>query len=328
MFNIFDNINYNQILISLASAVIYFLGFLGLWLLFSNSILSLFKSTYSNTRFRVSLQSSKHKRSSRLYKHIHRLLVIGYDKKKSSHVYTFYAITIIIFVISLILLSRQTSVVFTAIFSVAFALSPYFILRLKLRNIRVDGSYEAEIVITELINQYKINYFNMIEAIDRSIPFLNEAPLCQRLLFNLSMQLKVYRTEDELQEILNDFIYAIDTEWIKQLSNNIYLAVEDGINVSNGLEDILNELRQAKKNIEQTKRFNSEGFAIIKFLSPAFYIILVFCAVKYFGFTVTKFIDYQLNTTLGFRFFIIIITLTIINIAIMKVFKKQKFDFY
>ena len=47
-------------------------------------------------------------------------------------------------------------------------LLPYALLRVKLRFIRVESSREGEILITELLENYKINYFNMQRAIEVS----------------------------------------------------------------------------------------------------------------------------------------------------------------
>jgi len=217
--------------------------------------------------------------------------------------------------------------IFSLLFSTGISLFPYGYLLLKLRTIRVEGSYEAEKLISELINQYKINYYNMVEAVEACIPYLKDCPYSQNIMFRLSLGLKQYKTEEELQEVLKEFTYSINTEWIKMLSNNIYLAVEDGFNVIVSMEDILNELRSAKADLEESKRLNSESFAMIKYMTLAFYLITLYIAVKYFDFTVKKFFQYQLFTSIGLKYLVAILFLTLINFVIMYAFKKQKFDF-
>lgn len=296
---------------------------LGIWLIFSDAIISYILKSHSQERYR----NIKIGRKTRLYCHIELLLNTVTGRTTSGHVYLFFVVTGAILIIFLIILSGQSSLSFTFATSITFALFPYMILQLKLRNLRVEGSFEGEMLVSELLNQYKINYFNMVEAIDKSIGFLNHAPISQKLLFRLSMQLKTYKTEEELSEILTGFTYGIDTEWIKLLSNNIHLAIEDGINVTAGIEDILKECRQIKSMIEQNKRVNSEGFAIITLLSPAMYIATVWIAIKYFNFTIEKFIKYQFFTEIGFRFFAIILMLMFINYGAMTMIKKHKFDY-
>lgn len=317
-------INFYRIISVFVSIFSYILLLTGLWFIFSNKILWLFKSKYYYGRFR-----KKHiqKKENKLVKHINMLLSIIFNTNNPLFTQIFFIITIGLFVFNFLILSKHSSVLFTLIFSIIISLLPYGYLQLRLRTIRVESSYEGERLITELINQYKINYFNMFEAIDKAIYYLKDSPHSQKLLFRLSLALKEYRTEEELQDILKEFTYAVDTEWIKMLSNNIYLAVEDGVNVVVSLEDILHELKNLKIDMEYNKRLNSEGFAIIKYLVPIFYFLSIYIAVKYFNFTLFKFIDYQINTNIGFKFFIVILILMLINYSIMIIFRKQKFDF-
>lgn len=304
---------------------LYLLIVLILWMLFSKPILHLLFDKNRNKRFRSSYKDSKPK--GKLYKHIELLLTLTLGFEGRTAVYSFYVLTVAIFTIFTILLKQQSSVAFNMIFSLLFALMPYGYLVMKLRTFRVEGSFEGERMITELLNQYKINYLNMLEAIDKSIVFLDTSPYTQKLLFRLSLQLKEYKKEEDLQQALKEFTYGVQTEWIKMLSNNIYLAVDDGVNVTVGLDDILKELRQAKSTYEENKRVNSEGFAIIKFLTPIMYLGSIYVAIRYFDFTLPKFFNYQFYTATGFRFFVAMVGLTIVNIGIIVMFKKKVFDF-
>jgi diguanylate cyclase (GGDEF)-like protein len=126
---------------------------------------------------------------------------------------------------------------------------PYFYLRIKLRAIRIEGSYEAEGLITELINQYKINYYNMVEAIDRTIPYLNNYPHSKKALFRLALTVKDYSTDEELENSIQEFVYSINTEWSTMLSMNINLAIKNGSNVTESIEDILKDLKTLKSVI-------------------------------------------------------------------------------
>ncbi len=105
---------------------------------------------------------------------------------------------------------------------------PYALLRLKLYTIRIESSYEGEFLLTELINQYKINNFNMVEAIDASIAHLANAPQSRRLIFHMSLRLKSYSDRQDLERILYDFTYGINTQWSRLLMNNILLSIDEG----------------------------------------------------------------------------------------------------
>lgn len=319
------NIQISTMTSIIISIILYFFLMITVWWIFSKPIISLLNKKYNETRFR-SKYHKKRKKSS-LYLHIEMLLNITLGVNSNVAVYTFFIISSSLFITFTIVLRQQSSMAFNLLFSSLFALLPYGYLVMKLRTYRVEGSYEGESLVAEILNQYKINYFNMIEALDRSIPFLENTPYTQKMLFRLSLKLKEYQTEEDIQNILKEFVYAVDTEWIKMLSNNIYLSIEEGINVSVGLDDILKELRQAKSTFEQNKRINTEGFAIIKILVPLMYLGTILVAVKYFDFTLQKFFNYQFKTATGFRFFIIMIGLFLLNVIIMIMFKKRKLDF-
>lgn len=306
-----------------AKCIFYICLISGIWLIFSDAVISHIKKSAFHERYR----NIKAMKKTRPYRHVELLIGGAGGNNDGVHVYFFFAISGAIFITFLILLAKQSSILFASGASAVFASFPYIMLRLKLRNRRVEGSYEGEILIGELLNQYKINYFNMAEAIDRSVQFLRHAPISQKLLFKLSMRLKTCKSETELQDILAEFAYAIDTEWIRLLSNNIYLALQDGINVAAGMEDILKSCRRIRAAIEQNKRVNSEGFAIITLLNPAMYAGTVWIAIKYFDFTAAKLIKYQLGTEIGSRFFAVILILMFLNYAAMTMIKNKKFDY-
>lgn len=311
-----------DILTSILHFIVYFLIILGLWIIFSKDIVHVIVKNYSNARFR-----SKKRKKSKLYKHIELLIYTVYGSKKATYVYTFYVITISIFFLFLIILLKQSSFIINITFPIGLSFIPYLFLRMKLLTLRVEGSYEGEYLISELLNQYKINYKNMLEAIDKTIPLLENTPYTKKLFFRLSLKLKEYRTNEELEEILKDFVFAVDTEWSKLLANNIYISLDEGTDVSIAMNDIRNELKIAKKALEESKRANVEGFTILRFLSPGIYLLMYFFSVHYMDFTFEKYIKYQFNTATGIKYFTLIVIMAVINVSIVAIFKKRKFDF-
>lgn len=146
--------------------------------------------------------------------------------------------------------------------------TPYLLLYMKLRAINVNSSYEADILVTELISQYKMNYLNMVEAIDQTIIRLKRDLYTRKALFRLSLDVKECRNREELEVIVKEFAFSIGTEWAILLSNNIYQAIAYRDDVREGLEDILNELIALKAVNETNKQNNSETFLIIKYVAP------------------------------------------------------------
>ena len=189
------------------------------------------------------------------------------------------------------------------------------------------GSYEAENLLSELTNMYKISDFNMISAIDKTIGTIKNCPLSKKALFILSLKIKEYRSKEELQSAIDFFVAMFGTEWAALLGMSIFESILNGNNVSVSLDDILSNLKQIKDSIEKDKRANYEAFTMVKFVIPIIYVLSVFVCVKYFGFTLGKFFHYQFYTGLGIKFLITIIVLSIISFWSMYLLSKPKFDF-
>ena len=321
------NIDIRNMLNTSIPYLAYVLVLLALWIMFSESIISVLNRNINTKRFREYLRNEQKKNEHMFIAHIRSALLVVFQTNKTSDMYFFFGISGLLMFIGLLFFSKHGSMANAVIFSLLMGFIPYGYLHLKLSVIRIESSYEGEGVITELSNQYKINYFNMIEAIDKTIPMLKKCPYVQKQLSILALAIKEYRTEEELQYALNQFTYGINTSWSILLTNNIYFSINDKMNVSVALEDMISELRHSKKVLEASKRLNNEGFSIIKYLVPSFYVGSIFVAMKYFGFTISKFFDYQLNNPLGFKLFLATVISFVFNYAVMVLSKRQKFDF-
>ncbi len=308
------------LIVGFLKSICYIIIILGIWMTFSASIISLLRKKCFS-RFRT---EKKKIGGGKLFGHLSLLMALTLQEKNFS-VYGFLVLSLSIFFAVFILLVNQTPVMSALLFSAFFGLFPYLFLYIRLNTIRTEGSFEADLIVGELLNQYKINYFNMIEAVDRMVT-LREAPVCRKAFYRLSLLLKEYRKEEELTDALKEMVFTVNTDWMRVLTNNIYLAIECHVNVSMGLEDILLELREAKTAAEKAKQINLEGFSILKYFSPAMYLLTVFIAIKYFGFSFKKFISYQFHTEAGIKLFLLILLLMLVNICCMFLFQKQKFD--
>ncbi|MBC8390356.1 MAG: hypothetical protein H8E13_20200 [Actinobacteria bacterium] len=211
--------------------------------------------------------------------------------------------------------------------SVLIGLLPYIYLRFRLKSIQLEGSYEAENLIAELTNMYKISDYNMLSAIDKTIENIKGSPLSKKALFILSLKIKDYKSRYELESAVDFFVSMFGTEWATLLGMSIFESIENGTNVSVSLDDILSNLKQIKDSIEKDKRANYEAFTMVKFVIPVVYVLSVFTCIKYFGFTLSKFFYYQFYSALGLKFFIAIILLSIISFWSMYILSKPKFDF-
>jgi hypothetical protein len=294
----------------------------GLWLIYTDYILYFLKVIKPKKTFR----EIKEEPSSNLYKHIKRLMLIVYGKDNDKKVSSFYLISVLLFFLTFLIVIQRTSIIRSFIFAGFISFVPYIFLRLQLKQIRIEGSYEADIFVNEFLNQYKLNNKNIYDAIDETIDKIKNAPIMKRQMFIMALKLKEYRNVEELEEIIKDFVYAINTEWIVLLANNIYISITDNINITIGLEDIQKEIKQAITDKEREKRINLESVTIVKFITPGLYIISMIVAKSVFNISFKQFFEYQINTPTGFNYFMIIVIMSILNSSILILLKKQKFD--
>ena len=299
----------------------YGLFFFGIWIMFSPYIYFFFVDKLLVIRSKVTSQEEKG-----YIRHL-RLLLSTTLKKGESAIFGFIFLCLAIFIISLTVLIKMINFnIYVLIMAVLIGITPYVFLRIRLLGNRVEGSYEGERLIAELTNQYKINDKNMVEAIDKTIPFIADCPYSKKALFFLSLKIKTRRKSDDLKQAIEEFVYFTATEWAKLLSLNIYLAVEDGIDVTQALHDLQEQLKEAKEALEADLRYNNEAFVMVRNIIPLAYLFSIFAAVKWFDFSVKKFFEYQLGTSLGIKMGLIIYLLIIINSILVGILKKPKFD--
>lgn len=203
---------------------------------------------------------------------------------------------------------------------------PYSILLVRLHGRRVARSKEGDILVQELLNHYKINDCNMKEAIEMTAASIESAPNGKRLLLQLSKGLQTAVTGDEVKRLLSGFRYSLDTAWGNVLATNIFFAYMYGIHVDAALEDLLASMTKSREIVEHGKRENNEARMILWYLAPASYLLSIAAACRYFGFTPSKFVQYQWGTALGLRWFFLILALYSVSILLHGFFSKEKMD--
>jgi len=280
-----------------------------------------------NRRFRFGNKPGR-KPDSKFKAHIRLLLLLTLGRSDENSISYFLFLSVFLIFVFLSVFTGLFGVsIFFVLMSTFVGLLPYIFLRFRLKSLQLRGSYEAEILLSELNNNYKISSFNMNSAIDKTIGTIKDSPISKKALFHLSLKIKEYRGSEELQAAVDGFVSAFDTEWATLLGMSVFESIASGTNVSVSLDDILASLKQVKSSVEKDKRANWEAFTMVKFIIPVVYILTVFLAVKYFGFTMGKFFYFQFNTALGIKLFIAIVVLSIISFCAMYVLSKPKFDY-
>lgn len=219
-----------------------------------------------------------------------------------------------------------TGPVMAAVSGIFLTVTPYGVLNARLHSRRVARSREGDILVQELLNNYKINGFNIKEAVEITAAELDKAPGAKRLLLQLAKGLQKAVTKNEVEYHLAAFRYGIDTAWGNALSTSIFFAYLYGIRVDHALEDLLASMIRSRQVVEYGKRENNEARLILKYLAPVSFLMTVAGACRYFGFTLAKFIRYQFGTTLGIQWFLIMTMLYGIGLLLNVFLSREKMD--
>ena len=299
------------------------------WLLISPGIVKFLRRSQTNRRYRgIQRVQSERRHKNKYLLHLERTIRVSMNTRSKSALYTFFLISGILFFLALLFcIESNQPFLISLVVCGMFGSAPYLFLILRLRSIQVTGSYEADVIITELISQYKLNYLNMIEAIDQTILRLHKHLHTRKALFRLSLDLKESQSKEDIEEITNEFAFSLGTEWGKLLANNIYQAVANRDDVRAGLEDILDELIALKTINEKNKQENSEGFFMIKYVAPVSFFVSVYAIIDWFGFGLEKYIEYQFRNSQGLQYFVFIVAAIILNYFIYYFVRKPKNDF-
>lgn len=257
---------------------------------------------------------------------IRRLLKIcfGYDSKYLS--YVFWIVTLTFPAIVLFTTVNMLPNLLRFFLSLTVAVLPLMLLLAKLQTIRIRSSKEGKMLIIELLDNYKIHYYNMQHAVEITAATIEEAPNCKRLLFNLSKGINRASSNEEIKDLLVDFKYAIGTSWSGILTDNIYFALSSGIRVEAAMEDLVDTLSMAEEVEEKSKRENNEAGLVLKYLVPVCYLLTFVGAVKFFGLTPKSFFHYQFGTEAGISWFVIIVIMYIASLAAQFFLTRSKLD--
>ena len=203
---------------------------------------------------------------------------------------------------------------------------PYCVLLARLHTRRVSRSREGDILIQEILNNYKIYDYNMKEAIEVTAATMEDAPGARRLMLQLAKGMQRAVTRREVEQLLSVFRYSLDTAWGNALAANILFACVYGIRVDAAMEDLLAGIVKSRQVIEHGKRENNEARMMLQYLAPASFLLSVLAACRYFDFTLGKFIRYQFGTALGLKWFLIMAMLYMAGVLINAFFSREKMD--
>lgn len=286
-----------------------------------------FKKKIKLRRYRESFSDDRQNNLTlKFIKHIEKLIKVNRNQDIKEGIKGFFLVTITIFIIMFLGLGFVVGIIEALIYSILFAFLPYAVIRIRLENKRSKGSKEGYLLVSEISNNYKIENYNMKEAINKTILNIDSDYISKNSLIDLSMRINKCKNKDEFKEVIGIFIYSFNTAWSRILGNNMLFALCDGVRVDKSLDDLSKMLLASKKIEERKKRENFDSTLIIKYFIPLMYILSIFVANKYFGFTLGKFLKLQFLNPLGLRWFIISLLCYIFGIIVIKVVTDEKMD--
>lgn len=204
---------------------------------------------------------------------------------------------------------------------------PSLLLWIRAGSIRRKGSYEGDKLISEILREYRINNFNIYETLEIITGSTSDLKITSRFLSRLLYELRNTGDPLRIKVAIDDFSYAINTNWSRMLANSIYIAAIKGSDISRALEDIQIQLREAKIMTEERKRLNSEARRMTFFMVPAIYVVTAIMSVEYLDLPLLKFLKNQFATPEGLILFYFIFLLFIGNIALLQLVTNRRFDY-
>ncbi len=318
-------------MIEATSYLLYFLSFLGIYLVFWDS----FRVSARRLRARLLVkQRIKEGRSVRksdgaltANEYISAMVAVVSGKNDIDSVTRFYEKSVLCGVAGFILSYALMTAKVAPLAGILGLLLPFIYYRSKLQDIRTEASREGEILATELLNNYKIYHYNMLEAIRKSSESISkEAPRSKRMLIMLSYELNTISSKDDIKRAIERFKFGINTTWSGLLATNIELAQAEGMRVTAAMEDLVQAIIKARKTMEETKRQGSEGRRMLKFLVPGIYLITIVSSKGVFGMSIQEFFNRQFRTDTGSTWFLAVACAYILSLLVSGFIARNKMD--
>lgn len=311
------------------NAIIYILVFIGIYLIISDTLIEIFRS--------VSRRIYRKRKKNKLYDYIRKIYISienEYDEKAiENKVYTFIFIMSILFLVFFVITFKFNiedktivrALLYALVPSVIIAVIPFIALRVKLYRRQVKSSYEATIIISEILNQYNIYNKNIIAALDVVAETLDKNIICRGYIIRLAMKLKQYKTDEELEIILDEFIFSVNTEWIKLLTDSIYFSIVDGADITLSLNSILKQIKTADAHQAYAKGQNNEGFVMGKIFAPLAFAIMLYITLNTLDVKLMDYLKAQ-TTGNGLIWLISIMLLYVSSLVLEHFYNNKKYD--
>ena len=261
-----------------------------------------------------------------VFEHVRSLLWITMGMGTDKAVWLFFGLSAVFGSCALFTLGLRLDIGLRTAIVVLASFLPYMMLKIRLEKIRIRSSCEGETLLSELNDNYKIYYFNMREAVEKTADTIQDAPNSKRILTDLARGLERASTEKVVKRLLEEFRLSINTSWSNTLTNLMYFSILKGIRVEEAMEDLETTIMKAREVEEYSKRQLNEPKLMIKYLVPAGYVLTVAGGIRFFGLELSEFLHYQFQTETGATWFTIFLIIYIIGYMANLYFSRNKLD--
>ncbi len=300
----------------------YTLFFLGAYLLGEQSFSAIGRRIFLRRRLNT---AGPAKRRGRIASLMERLSYASFGKDVDPDSLMFFLAFLFIFVF--VLAAQSFSLLAAA--GVALALSglPLMLMAVKLESGRNRSSKEGLSMLTEFYRQYRMKNLNIYEAIEGVVNSEGDYPVCRKQLYRLLLRLRAAGTSVELRQSLDGFAFALGTLWGRMFAVCLRMSAEKGVDISEGLADIITQLKNANSMAEDRKRLNSEAGRMTIFLVPLLYAGTMFISVYYLEISPSKLFKNQFFTPEGLLFFIAALFLFFMNLMLLSLAENVRLDY-
>ena len=239
----------------------------------------------------------------------------------------FLGILIMLFTLTFLGCLRMFTV-FTSLLAALMAASvPLLFLVVKMESDRTKGSREGISFVSELHRQYRICSRNIYAAMETTVNAQGDYPVCRKQLYRLLMHVRSSGSPEEIKAETENFSFAMGTVWGNMLAVCIRMALINGTDVSEGLADIITQLKTANERAEERKRLNGESARMTIFLIPLLYFGTMLLSVVYLDVSPANLLKNQFMTPEGLLFFMFSLFLFLVNLVILRILGNARIDY-
>ncbi|MGE8081335.1 hypothetical protein [Peribacillus loiseleuriae] len=190
---------------------------------------------------------------SKFYRHIYYLLTVKDDDIDSLKIYSFVVVSLFLGVSSLIIFTlRFEDIIVSLLFSSIISLLPYGFVWVRMKSIRSNIGNSLIDVVELLIHSYAASGRDIYQALKVSQSQVKQIEI-RRVLVRLIGDLQVAKSENELKESIDLFIYTSGSSWGMRLGNIILKAYIHQENVGSALLTLQQQMINNEKMLEQEK---------------------------------------------------------------------------